>query len=203
MGNITNPELRGRADQSDILIAFAERLRENPLLNEQNAIVDNQPIPTQFPAGGFCVCVAPGDGRFPGNFWEGGHHTTAVEQGQVIIGVYVQIRRDRPGRREQSLMGRRESTQEAPNMDRPSLLIWKRDILQLLTVEDPRLGTMSQAWEPSKDGIPLCRSIPIPRRVTGALDVPQNPGWIGLQITFDCEWDWELYGQTYRERYGV
>ena len=33
------PDLRSRADQSDILLAFVDRLREHPQLSEQNAII--------------------------------------------------------------------------------------------------------------------------------------------------------------------
>lgn len=194
MATITHPELRSRADQSDILLSFAERLREHPSLNEQNVVISDQPVPTQFPGGGFCACVAPGGGDFPPILWEGGHHATAAEFGSVIVGIYSKITRDRPGRREQSLLGRRDLTASAPVMDRPSLIIWKRDILSLLTVVDKSRKAGSQCWEPSKDGIPLCRSIPRPHRTTGALDVPGHDGWIGMQITFAVEWDWNLYG---------
>jgi hypothetical protein len=78
-------------------------------------------------------------------------------------------------------------------MDRPSLLIWKREILSLLTVQDKSRKAASQSWEPSKNGIPLCRSIPRPLRSTGALEVPDHDAWLGLQITFAVEWDWDLY----------
>lgn len=189
----TSTQLRSRADQIDILLAFADRLREHEKLNEQNVVVSDQPVPLQFPAGGFCVCVAPGDGRFPDNLWEGGHHATGTESGSVIVGIYTQIRRDRPGRREQAMLGRKSIPGSEPSMERPSLLIWKRDILSLLTVQDPSRKAASQAWEPSKDCAPLCRSIPRPIRATSALDVPGHDGWIGMQITWAVEWDWDLY----------
>lgn len=186
---ITSPHLRSRADQSDILIAFAERLRTHAKLNEQNVVIDDQPVPTQFPGGGFCVCVAPGPGVFPDEMWTGGHHATATEDGSVIVGIYATNRRDRPGRGERRVTGR------ADHIDtrRPALLVWKRQILQLLLVETPAHGTMSQAWEPDIDGVPLLRDQPVPKRCTAVLDVPEHDGWIGLQITFAIAWDWDLY----------
>lgn len=192
--SITQPHLRSRADQSDILLAFADRLRTHPKLNEQNVVVDDQPVPSQFPGGGFVVCIAPGPGDYPGELWTGGHHATATEDGSVIVGIYSSIRRDRPGRSERKILGRRSAADSlAIDPGRPPLLTWKREILQLLTVETPAHGTMSQAWEPSKDGIPLCRDIPTPVRTTAVLDVPEHTDWRGLQITFAITWDWDLY----------
>lgn len=190
----TQPDRRSRADQADILLAFVDRLREHPQLNEQNAIVADQPVPDQFPGGGYCIVVAPGPGEFPGELWTGGSHATATEDGSVIVGCYASNRRDRPGRRESALFGRRhQTTPAAEQQERPSLLRWKRDILSLLTVENKAHGTMSQVWEPMKLGIPLCRDIPAPKRSTGILDVPEHPGWLGFQLTFSIAWDWDLY----------
>ncbi len=200
------PDLRSRADQSDILLAFVDRLREHPQLSEQNAIIADQAVPEQFPGGGYCIVVAPGPGQFPGELWNGGHHATATEDGSVIVGCYCTNKRDRPGRREATLLGRRHKATQAPALqDRPDLMRWKRDILSLLTVWNKEHGPKSQAWEPTKiqwDAetsenlrIPLCRDIPVPVRVTGILEVPEHPGWLGFQITFSVAWDWDLYAR--------
>ena len=190
---ITQPSLRSRADQSDILLSFADRLRTHPLLNTQNVVITDQPVPEQFPGGAFCVTICPGPGEFPQELWAGGHHATATEDGSVIVSIYTQHKRDRPGRREASLLGRRTQDDTVLATERPPMLVWKRDILQLLTVETPANGSMSQSWEPDKDGVPLCRDIPAPRRCTQPLDVAEHPGWQGMQITFAVAWDWNLY----------
>jgi hypothetical protein len=201
---IFRPDLRGRCTQDDILLAFADRLREHPKLNDQNVVISDQPIPTQFPGGGFCVTVSAGDGRFPENMWIGGHHATATEEGSVIIGVYLQIARDRPGRRESSIVGRRHlGNDSTAKPERPSLIPWKRTILKILTVKDWTLttGAHSQTWEPTKRvlntelniEIPLLREIPRPMHVIGPMDVPSHDSWIGLQISFSVVWDWDLY----------
>lgn len=204
---ITSPELRSRATQDDILLAFADRLREHSLLNEQNVVVSDQPVPADMPGGGFCVAIAPGDGRFPFELMDAAHHSQVTEDGSIVVGVYTKIRRDRKGRREFSLFGRRKQIISLPDVDqpesrRPNLTQWKRDILKLLLVGEPSLADGSNvpidhlrhAWEPaSETGVPLCRDIPKPSRVTGVLDVPGFPGWIGFQITFSIAWDWNLY----------
>ncbi|QDV26356.1 hypothetical protein [Aureliella helgolandensis] len=203
MPNLTSPHLRNRATQTDILLAFADRLREHPLLNVQNVVVSDQAVPEDMPGGGFLVCIAPGSGNFPAELWDAASHAQATEDGSAVIGVYTKIRRDRRGRREFSLFGRRKQLSDTPEeLDRPSLITWKQSILKLLTVGDPTwahpggapmLDVAVEAWEPSRDGIPLCRDVPRPVSATGVLDVPGFPGWIGLQLTFSIAWDWDLY----------
>lgn len=190
---ITQPNLRSRADQSDILLSFADRLRTHPLLNTQNVVITDQPVPEQFPGGGYCVTVCPGPGEFPYEMWAVGHHSTATEDGSVIVSIYTQHKRDRPGRMEARITGRKTQDDTVLSTERPPLLKWKRDILQLLTVETPAHGPMSQAWEPDKDGIPLLREIPSPRRCTQPMEVGEHPGWLTIQITFAVTWDWDLY----------
>lgn len=206
---ITTPELRSRATQDDILLAFADRLREHPLLNSQNVVVSDQSVPEDMPGGGFCVTVAPGPGVFPRELTAAASHAQVTEDGSVIIGVYTKILRDRKGRREYSLFGRKSQlASTADEVRRPSLATWKREILKLLLVKGPgfqfppvddddplpRWDFGVESWEPSRDGVPLCRDIPSPGRSTEVLDVPGFPGWIGLQLTFAIAWDWELYG---------
>jgi len=211
MPAITQPHLRSRATQDDILLAFADRLREHPLLNEQNVVVSDQSVPEDMPGGAFCVTVAPGPGEFPLELTSAASHAQATEDGSVIIGIYTKIVKDRKGRREFALFGRRSQLASTPDeVRKPALTTWKRDILKLLMVDGPAFQAEEldeddnpvplynfgvQAWEPaSAAGVPLCRDIPSPRRVTAALDVPGFPGWIGIQLTFSISWDWELYG---------
>ena len=103
----------------------------------------------------------------------------------VIIGIYILNRRDRPGRSESRIVKKN------------SLLYWKRMVLAFLALEDPRLGKNSRPWEPTKtvgdDQIPLLRSIPIPTKATSPRDVPDHDSWIGLQIYYQVEFDWDLY----------
>jgi hypothetical protein len=201
---ITQPHLRSRATQDDILLAFADRLRTHSLLNPQTVVVSDQAVPEDMPGGGFCVVVAPGPGEFPGELTAAAHHSQVTEDGSVVVGIYTKILRDRKGRREFALFGRRvqNPASDVAESGRPSLIVWKREILKLLMVGEPTLqsspgtaiDTMRAVWEPDDGtGIPLLRDMPRPVRSTGVLDVPGFPGWIGLQITFSIAWDWDLY----------
>ncbi len=200
---INQPTKRNRADQADILLNFASRLTEHPLLNNQNVVISDQPIPEQMPGGAFCLTISPGAGSFPTELWS---HATATEDGSVIVGIFVNHRRDRPGRKESALLGRwwrgRMGEKDTDNVSRPGLISLKRTVLSLLSVQLQKIVDQdynqnhqfgSQAWEPSKDGIPLCRNQIAPIRATGPMDVPGFPGWIGMQITFSVTWDWDLY----------
>jgi hypothetical protein len=175
-----------RCTQEEILVAFSERLRSHVDLNEQNVIISDQPVPEKFPGGEMCIVIAPGPGQFPN--WGAGHHATATENGQLVIGIYVINRRDRPGRAEAKVIG-------SPNAKRRSILQWKQVILQLCTVDDIAKGRASDAWIPTRAGRPILRDCPVPIRSTSPLDVPGHDSWIGLQITFSIVWDWNLYAQ--------
>jgi len=182
---------RSRAEQSDILEAFATRLREYSIFSDNTVDVCDQSVPTVMPQGELAIVVSPGGGSFPQELWEGGHHATATENGRVIVGIYKRSLRDRPGRRESGLLDKRGKS--------PGLLELKRVVLQFLTVASLKDGVSSQPWEPilvdprTDTSRPLLRDLPIPISVTPVLDVPEHKGWIGLQITFACSWDWELY----------
>lgn len=186
---VLTPALRSRADQDEILDAFAARLREHPILNTATVVVSDQPIPALMPSGGYLITVAPGAGEFPHDLWANGHHNTATEDGSVIVGIFTQSLKDRPGRKEAAL------TSRAPG--KPSLMAWKRAVLKILCVSDEQVtaGLSKQAWEPwdTATGRPFLRDIPQPVRSTAVLDVPEHKGWIGLEITFSCTWDWDLY----------
>ena len=182
-----NAQLRGRAEQDEILDAFAARLREHPLLNTGTVVIEDQPVPRAMPSGGYLITVSPGAGEFPHNLWANGHHSTATEDGSVIIGVYLYSVKDRLGRKEAAM------TSRAPG--KPSLMAWKRAVLKILTVSDETVpaGRTKQSWEPAIGARPLLRDIPQPVRATAVLDLPQHKGWIGFQIVFSCTWDWDLY----------
>lgn len=200
---INNLPGRSRTTQEEILLAFADRLREHPLLNDQNVVVSDQAVPSDMPGGGFCICIAPGDGRFPGELWNASHHSQATEDGTIIVGIYTKIARDRRGRKEFTLFSRRTRLSDlgTVNADRPGLLRWKREILKLLLVGDlvwqdddgNPIDHSRNAWEPSKDGKPLLRDTPSPQSSTGVMDVPGFDGWVGLQLTLSVAWDWDLY----------
>lgn len=182
-----NPRLRSRAEQDEILDAFAARLREHELLSTATVVISDQPVPAFMPPGMYCICVAPGAGEFPHQLWANGHHTTATEDGSIIVGIYLNSQKDRAGRKEAAMTSRKPG--------RPSLLTWKRAVLKMLCVSDEPVpaGTSPQIWEPAIGDRPLLRDQPQPVRATAVLDVPDHKGWIGLQITFSCTWDWDLY----------
>lgn len=74
------PHLRSRATQDEILIAIRDRLRSAiDVLNDSNCFVTDQPIPWHMPKGAYCVTVAPGEGTFPTEFFEGGGNATLTE----------------------------------------------------------------------------------------------------------------------------
>jgi hypothetical protein len=178
---ITHPNQRSRAVQKDILLSYSARLQEIDGLNSANVVISDQPIPFIMPNGELCIAVAMGPGAFPEQLWGAAHHHTATEDGSVIVGIYKRVNLDRTGRAEVALTGDKQ------------MFDWKRTILKYLCVAEPEIGIGSQPWEPSKEGRPLCRDIPRPVRATDVLDVPNHKGWIGLQLTFSCTWDWELY----------
>lgn len=181
-----NPALRGRATESEVLECVAARLREHPLLNNATVVVEDQSIPEAMPAGGYCLVVAPGAGEFPHTLVSGGGHAQCTEDGSVTIGIYKQSFKDKLGSKEAAML------KSTPN--NPSLLEWKRLVIrQLLVGDDETILGDPQMWEPSIDGRPLLRDLPLPVRATAIMDIPDHPGWKGLQVTFSMTWDWDLY----------
>ncbi len=173
---------RSRTTQAEVLTGFAERLAEIPDLNEGLVVISDQSIPTMFTNGYLQLTVAPGDSSFD----VGGAHAEAFrDKCGVIVGIYLLNRRDRPGRSESRLVNKN------------SLLYWKRMVLAHLALEDPKAGAGSKPWEPTmlegQDRIPLLRSIPIPTKATSPRDIPDHDSWIGMQIYYQVEFDWDLY----------
>jgi len=173
--------LRSRTTQNAILTAFAERLRTaNDFAGIVTSITD-QPIPHTFAIqGGRSVTVSPGPGSFPDNAWTGAHHATATENGSVIVSIFVKSLADRPGEKPVGVS---------------KIAEYKRLALRLLTVDNPSDGASGAPWEPLSGNQPLCRDIPVPVRCSQPMDVPEQKGWIGLQLTFAVTWDWDLYSE--------
>lgn len=174
---------RKSATQSEILLSYAERLRTIPTLNTQNVVVSDQVVPAIMPGGGLYITVSPGEGRFGGDLEY--TYEQALENGSLIIGIFRRSNLDRPGRAEAAII---------PS---GSLLDWKRKVLRALSVDEEWLGG-KVTWEPRRlvddRFVPLCRNQPKPTRVTQPSDVMDHPGWLGIQITFAVEWDWDLSG---------
>lgn len=173
---------RSRTTQKEVLEGFANRLIQIPDLNNKLVVILDQPVPTLMPPGGLQFVVAPGDSSFD----VGAAHAEAFRDlSGVIIGIYILNRRDQPGRSESKLLGKN------------SLLYWKRMVLSYLALEDPTAGMASKPWEPTRiqgpDEIPLLRSIPVPTKATSPRDVPMHDSWIGMQIYYQVEFDWDLY----------
>jgi len=175
--------LRSRTTQDEVLKAFAERIAQIPDLNSELVVVSDQPIPTTFPSGGMQFVVAPGDSSFS----VGAAHAEAFRDiCGIIVGFYILNRRDRPGRSESKLLRKN------------SLMYWKRLLLAFLALEDPSLGPVSKPWEPTKtsgpnDVIPLLRSIPRVTKATSPRDVDGHDSWVGMQLYYQVEFDWDLY----------
>jgi hypothetical protein len=178
---ITLPELRSRASLRTILNSFVSRLREFREFNSGNTVITDQVIPRAMPLGRLGLTVSFGDGQFPEGPWRAAHHRTAATETRVAVGIFIQTARDRAGRSETAIV------------DDGSILDYFEQVLLLLTVSDDSLKEDSQAWEPSKNGVPLLKSIPIPESFTSASDVPGHQGWIGMQLQFAIEFDWDLY----------
>ena len=173
---------RDKTTQDAVIRSFADRLAEMPDMNSELVIVSDQPIPVTFASGGMQITVAPGDSSFDVG---AGHAAAFRDLCGVIVGVFILNRRDRPGRSESRLLRKK------------SLLYWKRMILAHLALEDPKLGAASKPWEPTRwvdaDQIPLLRSIPVPTKATSPRDVDGQDSWIGMQIYYQVEFDWDLY----------
>lgn len=110
-----------------------------------------------------------------------------TEDATLTIGIYRISKKDRPGRSEAKLLGD------------SSLFEWKQKVLAKICVEDPTLGDLSSAWEPTKvvNGyrVPLLREPPLPTNSVGPFDVTENKGWAGLQLHWSIVFDWDLYGR--------
>lgn len=173
---------RSRATQDEVLRGFADRLAQIPDMNKETVVISDQPVPMLMPQGGIGLIVAPGDSSFD----VGAAHGEAFRDlSGVIVGIYILNRRDRPGRSESRIVAKN------------SLLWWKRTVLSFLALENPQLGASSKPWEPTRtvgqDQIPLLRSIPVPTKATSPRDVPDHDSWIGMQIYYQVEFDWDLY----------
>lgn len=173
---------RSRTTQVEVLEGFANRIAQIPDLNRELVIISDQPVPLLMPSGGLQFVVAPGDSSFD---VKAAHAEAFRDLCGVIVGIYILNRRDRPGRSESKLLNKN------------SLLHWKRMILSFLALEDPKLGVASKPWEPTRaqgsNQIPLLRSIPTPTKATSPRDVPMHDSWIGMQIYYQVEFDWDLY----------
>jgi hypothetical protein len=176
-------QLRDKATIRQVLQGFVDRLRQIPDLNSENVILSDQAVPDAFPLGGMCLVVAPADGVF--DISVGAHHASFTENTGAIVACYIRNNRDRYGRSESKLM--------ADSM----LLDWKLKILKYLALKDVALGAASQGWEPTiivgSDEIPLLRNQPLPTKATSPRDVDNQVGWIGMQIYYALEFDWDLY----------
>jgi hypothetical protein len=175
---------RSRTTQTEILSAYADRLRIIGGWNDQNVVVTDQPVPDAMPGGGFCITVSAGSGQGSN---PGGHHATATENCDLIVGIYKRTLRDRVGRGEAKLLH--------PG----SMYDLKHQALKSLMVEDSTVESASPCWEPVRFNpelnghIPLLREVPEYKHSTPSLDVPDHKGWIGIQITFAISFDWDLY----------
>ena len=179
---ITQPGLRSRASLRAILQAFVDRLKEFKEFNSGNVVISDQVIPRAMPLGRLGLTVSFGDGTFPEGPWRGGHHATAATETRVAIGIFIQTARDRAGRSETAIV------------DDGSVVDYFERVLKALTVADPVvIDDPLQCWEPSKNGVPLLKSIPVPASFTSASDVPGHQGWVGMQLQFAVEFDWNLY----------
>ncbi len=174
------------ATQSEILVAFRDRLRTVDGLNDQTCFITDSPIPPMLPAGGgHCVTVSLGAGSFDQSLFSAGGHSVLNEDSQVVVTILAQTRIDRAPQAERALLAD----------DRGLITRWKRSVLRALLVSDPTLGQSSQAWEPASGNRPLCRDQIRPLSCSAPSDVPEWAGWTGLQIVFSASFDWELYSE--------
>lgn len=183
MAQILDYSKRNTATQADILIAFRDRLiTDCPGLTDLSCFISDQPIPNSIPGGGYCVTVSMGDGTFDQQLFLGAGAVTLCEESQIIVTVLSQIVLDRIPQAEKAML----------DEDRGLVANWKRNILRTLLLNDPSAGPESKPWEPAKGDKPLCRNFPRPTHASSPGDVPGKAGWIGCQITFAVDFDWDL-----------
>ena len=183
---------RLRTTQTEILRAFLARVREVEGLNEQNAVLSDQPMPKDPPPGGkLLVTVSPAGGPF--KLGSSAHHACTTEESRIVIGIFAINMRDRMARSESKLL------------DDDSFSDMKRKILAKLLVEDPALKASSPHWEPTREvliqnaefpagvlrRVPILREPSTPVDCSGPMDAWKN--WTGIQITWDVVFDWDLY----------
>jgi hypothetical protein len=174
----------GRSKQSQILVAFASRLKQFAPFNDQNVVISDQPIPLYFPGGEMCLSVSIGAGHFPAEHWDAVHHGRAVEEGSLSIGIFKRAMLDRPGRSEAALVN------EVGGL----IADYKERVLSILCVDQAASGPGSPPWWPAdSNGKRLTQQPPRPTNASTPAPVQSQAGWIGMQIDFAIDWVWWLY----------
>lgn len=190
-----DPFQRNRTTQADILLAFADRLRTIPQLNTANVLITDQPVPENFPNGGYCLTVSPTDGQFDDRLVTGGHIATLSEKSEIIVGAYVMNLRDRPGRKSVAIAGKETATGPELTLDRISIMEWKQNVLAKILCENPA-ARPQRPWMPlDVDGHPILRNEIFPVRSRGPMEVEGGKSiWMGIELSFRVTWDWFLNG---------
>jgi hypothetical protein len=162
-----------------------ERIQQVPLFAKGVAFITDQPVPHEMRLGRFCITVSMQGGSFNQKHFEASAHEQLTIDSQIAIGVFRQLLVDKPGHSTAAMLGNRGVDENLFEMG--------HKLLQCLLVADPTKGRLSQAWEPSVNGIPLLREIPSPVRFTDPSDVPGYPGYLGQVYYFAVTYDWDLY----------
>jgi hypothetical protein len=190
-----DPFQRNRTTQADILLAFSDRLKTISQLNSSNVLITDQPVPENFPGGGYCLTVSPSDGRFDDKLVTGGHVATLCESSEIIVGVYTINLRDRPGRKSVVIAGRETKDGPQLTLERLSIIEWKQKVLAKLLCEDPA-ARPQRPWAPlDANGHMLLRDEIFPTRSRGPMEVESGKSlWMGIELSFRVRWDWLLNG---------
>lgn len=162
-----------------------DRIQQVRLFAKGVAFITDQPVPDRADLGRFCVTISMQGGGFDAKHYDASAHEQVTVQSQVAVGVYRQLNVDKAGHSTKAILGGRGISDNLSEMG--------HKLMQCLLVADPTKGRLSQAWEPSRNGIPLLREIPSPVRFTDPSDVPGYAGYLGQVYYFKVVFDWDLY----------
>jgi len=68
---------------------------------------------------------------------------------------------------------------------------WKKTVLSYLLRRDP-YAERSNAWQPVIESKPLLSSQITPLGCSLVRDVPDEDGWVSLELYFEIEFNWDL-----------
>lgn len=170
-----------RATKQQLVEAIHNRLISRiDRLTAWNCLISERRQPATWPTDTVCVIFRLQNGRFPPNYMAGGGLLTPCEQLSMDITVWL-----------------RQWTQSTPNWEMALLghegLIsyWKPAVLRALLVTEAADGTMIP-WQPvDAHGDRLWRNPLVPTQSSAPVVDGEN-SWLGLTITFTCDYDWWL-----------
>lgn len=173
--------MANRATKQQIVAAILDRLIDRiDRLTAWNCILSDQQQPPQWPSGAECLILSVRDGQFPEHYTTGGGALTLCEQLTIRVTPWIQ-------------QWTRSVTDWEHAMTGPVGLMsyWKPTLLRTLLISEATDSRLVP-WQPvDHHGDVLWRNTLSPVQCSRPL-VDQSGEWLGLTLTFTCDYDWWL-----------